>query len=593
MRQRLARAAPLFPGALLGLLWWAYMFAGFKYFERFDWQQHLSFREIQRRILFEYHQFPMWNPWLCGGEPLAGHPHFDFPYPSTFLAGLLGTFYGTLSLVLLSVITFLWGAERLVRHLGVRDSWLVWAITSEGVHIFVIYVWGGALEYLTIAWVPWFWLFFFRSIDATGGAAFRALLLGSGALAMVVIGSAPYIGAGTVVLVLIVAALEAVRRSTLLPLLRVVQMGAITVSLTALKWVPMVSLLERVRRITVVNPDAHILEPSNLAPFVRSLQDIFFTSGPVRVDVDLIRQYGSYVITYQLSPAILLLAVVGMCITWRRGWPIAVASLLLLCVLPADASVLNLWNLLHQLFPFSDLEFPIKFIGLFILQIMMLAAVGAARLESFLGHTGRVRVLALAIALTSVFYIVDRSEAVKGQFNIVNAPLGLTAAPFTQVRGDSDQQYKNVLQNIGTLKCYDSLGSRISTAAAGSDETAEYHGEAYWADGNTPVDSLTTPNEVRLSTEGKTGKIVVNQNYFPGWQAQGSDGREQEVIDDGRLLAVNVTAPAKWVTLRYRPTSVPLGWLLSFGSALVFSLLWAWTKREGNDEKRLLPPHRA
>lgn len=593
MRQRLARTTPFFSGALLGLVWWAYMFAGFKYFEQFDWQQHLSFREIQRKILFEHHQFPMWNPWLCGGEPLGGHPHFDFPYPSTFLTGLLGTFYGTLALVLLSVILFLWGAERLVRHLGVRDPWLVWAITSEGVHIFIIYVWGGALEYLTIAWVPWFWLLFFRSIDAADGPAFRALLLGSGALAMVVIGSAPYIGAGTAVLVLVVAALEAVRRSTLLPLLRVVQMGAITVSLTALKWVPMVSLLARVRRTTVVNPDVHIIEPSNLTPFGRSLQDIFFTGGPVRVDVDLIRQYGSFVITYQLSPAILLLAVVGMSITWRRGWPLGVASLLLLCLLPADASVLNLWNLLHQVFPFSDLEFPIKFIGLFILQIMMLAALGAARLESFLKHTRRVRVFALAIALTSAFYIVDRSDAVKEQFTLVNAPLSLPTAPFAQVGGDSDHQYKNVLQNNGTLKCYDSLGSQIGTAAAGREETAAYHGEAYWADGNTSVNSLTTPNEIRLSTEGRTGTIVVNQNYFPGWQARGSDGREQEVVDDERLLTVKVTTQAKWVTLRYRPTSVALGWIMSFGGVLIFGLLWSWTKRPRNDEKRFLPPRGA
>jgi hypothetical protein len=581
MRPLLARSAAYLPGALLGLAWWAYMFAGFRYFERFDWQQHLSFREIQRRIVVDYHQFPLWNPWLCGGEPLAGHPHFDFPYPSTLLAGLLGTFYGTLSLVLLSVVVFLWGAERLVRHLGVRDSWLAWAIASEGVHIFVIYVWGGALEYLTVAWVPWFWLFFFRSTESSEdpGSALRAVLLGAGALALVAIGSAPYIGAGTVVLLLIVAALEAVRRSALLPLLRVLQIGAVTAGLTALKWVPMASLLGRVRRMTTSNTDAHLVQPANVDPFLRSLRDLFFTGGPVRVDAELLQKLGIYMITYQFSAAMLVLALAGVCVAWRRSWPLAVATGCCLLVLPADASVINVWRLLHGVFPFSDLEFPIKFVGLLVLQLIMLAALGGARLETYLRDTQRVRLLALAIGVTSAFYVVDRSAAVRAQFAQAEEPSQLMNAPFAQVRGDSREQYENVLRNRGTLNCYDSLGSRIDTTAAGSDDAAEYRGEAYWADGDTVVYSVTTPNEIRLSSAGQTGKLIVNQNYFPGWRARGSDGQPLEVIEEGRLLAVNVLAPVQWVTLRFKPTSVLVGWSLSLGSVLVSGLLWRRTKR--------------
>src|SRR5262249_48450014 len=37
-----------------------------------DWQFFQFFDEIARRTIAEYHQFPIWNPYFCGGTTMVG-----------------------------------------------------------------------------------------------------------------------------------------------------------------------------------------------------------------------------------------------------------------------------------------------------------------------------------------------------------------------------------------------------------------------------------------------------------------------------------------------------------------------------------------
>ena len=41
-----------------------------------DWDQYVTFFEIQRRALLDYGQLPWWDPWLLGGIPGVAHPQF-------------------------------------------------------------------------------------------------------------------------------------------------------------------------------------------------------------------------------------------------------------------------------------------------------------------------------------------------------------------------------------------------------------------------------------------------------------------------------------------------------------------------------------
>src|SRR5690348_4136859 len=39
-----------------------------------DWDLHFSWAEAIRSSILRYHQFPLWNPYRCGGAPLLGEP---------------------------------------------------------------------------------------------------------------------------------------------------------------------------------------------------------------------------------------------------------------------------------------------------------------------------------------------------------------------------------------------------------------------------------------------------------------------------------------------------------------------------------------
>lgn len=39
-----------------------------------DWDQHFFYHAVPRATLLEHHQFPLWNPYQCGGNILLANP---------------------------------------------------------------------------------------------------------------------------------------------------------------------------------------------------------------------------------------------------------------------------------------------------------------------------------------------------------------------------------------------------------------------------------------------------------------------------------------------------------------------------------------
>ncbi len=73
-----------------------------------DWDQNLAWTESTRVTLLEYHQFPVWNPYKCGGVVQFGNPQVAVISIQTVFALIFGTlkgiklsifFHGTLGLI--------------------------------------------------------------------------------------------------------------------------------------------------------------------------------------------------------------------------------------------------------------------------------------------------------------------------------------------------------------------------------------------------------------------------------------------------------------------------------------------------------------
>ncbi len=129
-----------------------------------DWDYFAHHYEAMRRSVLEYRQVPWWNPWSCGGLPLATNPQLGLISINFPLVLIFGTYPGLKLAVLLHLIAAAEGA-RWLAGLWFRDE-LARAVVAF-IYVFngsvALYVAAGHLGIELIAFVPWaiglaFWM---------------------------------------------------------------------------------------------------------------------------------------------------------------------------------------------------------------------------------------------------------------------------------------------------------------------------------------------------------------------------------------------------------------------------------------------------
>lgn len=58
-----------------------------------DYDMQIQMTEAARRSIVQYHQIPLWNPWISGGTPLFADPQFGLFTPQTILSFFVGASY--------------------------------------------------------------------------------------------------------------------------------------------------------------------------------------------------------------------------------------------------------------------------------------------------------------------------------------------------------------------------------------------------------------------------------------------------------------------------------------------------------------------
>ncbi len=125
-----------------------------------DWDYFAQSYEAARQSILHYHQFPWWNPWMNGGQPLFANPQFglfSIPMP---LVLIFGTVAGLHYAMFVYFIVGFWGMYLLLRRTGC-SSRLISALLS--------YLWifsgftawhlgGGHLSFVVYLLAPWAFL---------------------------------------------------------------------------------------------------------------------------------------------------------------------------------------------------------------------------------------------------------------------------------------------------------------------------------------------------------------------------------------------------------------------------------------------------
>jgi hypothetical protein len=535
-----------------------------------DWDYHLQLRWVPFYTLTHFHQFPLWNPYKCGGMPMLADPLSGFLTPFVLLDLIFGPVVGVHLQIIADIAAAFGGAYLLASVLGVsRVGAVGCAITFAGSSWFYLHLYPGHLEFFPYVYAPWVVTSLYLSSERNS-LAFAAL--GGLVMALMLTEGSVYAFPQTGLMLAVLAAIAALQRRSVFPLLALVIILLFAFGFAAVKVLPsleFVGLHVRPIRPDEVCPISLLLR----ALFARNQDPTFQPPAePWRF-----WEFGAYVGV--IFGCLALLAVV-----WRprRALPWIILGSVFLALAAGDFGPYSPWVLQHRLPIFASHRVPTRWLILFTLVAGVLGGFGIDTIRAGLKKWG----LAVAILLLALALIDDWSVSTRYIFHIFDTPQAprQMSARFYQTSGNSRKMLVAARANTGSIACYESVGLR--TYAVGSDQPS-YRGEQYLLGPGTVTLTKWTPNQLSFDVlaPGPT-VLIVNQNFDEGWHLISGKG---EVFSRGGLIAVRLPAGGQHLEMIFRPRSFVVGLGITTLTFIVTLVAWLYERRRRPAERRAPP----
>jgi hypothetical protein len=544
----------------------------FNYWGGHDWDMLEGYSAVPRETLLGFHQIPLWNPFVSGGQPLLADPQSSWLSPLFPVVLVFGVITGYKIQIVLWYVIGLSGMYFLGRHLKLNTyacylASFAFILTSfYSLHVSI----GQQYMVFSMSFAPWCFLFYLKSLEDWRYAALSALML-----VFMLFEGGVYTLAYFLAFLALYAIFNSVQRllsgkNAVKPVLALILIVVLFSALGAVKALPMFELSGKYPRLTdVYDPDGSVYRGYTFQLLQYALLGSTQTKFAPEVNSSIWDNHGAYV-----GPIVLLLALAAMVFHFKRLWPfVFIAVLGFLIVYGVGKSEMALWTLIHQLPLYSSLRYPSRFILISLFSIAILAGYAASSIEGKRKWAG----VFLAILVFYNLYLVDTPAF--NEFSILTPRTLEKPSAFNQVEDDYDgvyvysESYKHFLQNQGVVNFYASLAglSGVKSPVKPS-SSPDYRGEFYLLGGSGTVTVRSfTPNKITLSVNVQDSDyLIVNQNYDSGWKTPG-----RVILNNDGLLAVEVS-PAdggRDVVLYYSPTSFKVGLVVSvFSLVAVFCL---------------------
>ncbi len=512
-----------------------------------------SYEEAAARTVTEYGQLPLWTPWSCGGLFAWGNPQTRQASPTLLLSALFGARRAEPMVLMLFLLLGMEGAFRYARlkagnAVGALLVAPLFGLCGFGAQSWSL-GWLYLLGFLLLPWVLWGTALAGRG-RAKGAAAVAlgfALMLGFG-------GTYPVPLAALFVAVeggwALIAGAGPLRRRAL----ALATTAALTLAACVFRLWPIWETLQSGPRVMAGNPG-------------HSLQKVagMLFSFPATGDK------GGHGGLFFVGPGLVLLALPAL-LGRRSRFPVA---LTVLCGWLATGYAAHpapfAW--LRALPIFETLRYPERFLFPCALFLAVTGAIGVGVLQVWLRRprspalTRWAPELLGAVVLLCLFgwgALVAAYARLAGRAPLVALPTRVDQ-PFAQARGNRWAQGHLLALNRGSISCGEGFPVPMSPRLSG----ALSH-EEWLEDGEGTVRrDQWTPNRLELEVHAsRPARLVVNQNWHPGWRS--SVG---EVGSAGGLLSVQLPAGTHQVTLRFLPRSALGGLAVSLLTVLVLGAL--------------------
>lgn len=521
-----------------------------------------EFRDAQVLALHEhaavisvkrFGQLPLWNPWYCGGLSALGEPQARFASPTFLLSLLFGPERAEVLVVFLFTVLGMEGTFRWLR-LRVNDATAALRIApifALSGHFAVAYF-RGWTNFFGFELVPF--VLFGITLTARGrmggiavsAIAFLVLLGFGGTFAAPIVAIAVTIEA-------VRAVLEQAPQRRVRALAMLLALASFMLAVAAVRLLPLAETLSAMPRIMAGTP-GHA--PKKLLAF--AVDTLVVKEGDAE-------EAGSFFV----GAAFLALVALGG--SDRRSFRALAAAIVFMWLAAGYARKPALFALLRELPVFSALRYPERFLWVGILFACEPAAYALQRLPR-LGEGKRWRHWTQLVLTAMVIWTVQaqiRTFVEVGK----NRDLGVLAldAPseFRQARGNRWLAAHYAGVGTGSLSCWETHPVPMSSRLRG-----DLPAEEYVADPETGTAKRVSwsPNEIVVHASMRsTGRLLVNQNWHPGWRS--SVGA---VVSEDGLLAVDLPPGEHDVKLSFRPRSVLAGGavsLVALGGLVLLVLL--------------------
>lgn len=559
-----------------------------KYWGIQDWDHHTAHLAQASEVVVKYHQFPLWNPYHCGGMPALANPQSRILSPALIFSIIFGSIIGVKLEIFFYLIFGLVGLFALARYYSLTPlaaffASLIYMLSG----MFSLSLTVGMVPFLSIGFIPWIFLFFKKAIDQKSGlyvvvtGFFLALLFFNGVHLVILI----------IPLLILQVINEFLGTRKLTALILLVAVLLTFFGLSAVKLLPSLELMSRYPRM-IREYSGYSLKGLALAFLSKnqSLEDIEKWQPGKRGFWEGIT-YGMDENGMYLGIIPLVLFILGLWLNAKKRWQLTVIFLIFLWLSFGERIPISLWQGLKPIFPFNYFRVAQRFRFIFMMPLSIFTGLG---LEALINGTKKLArkfsLLAYIPLLIIIIVIYDlikvNSLPFKEAFPI--PPMETSRRQeFTQtcnldfydkygfisgrtnppLRSAWSSEYPMFLSNQGVVEgCYEAIP--VSQNAVCIDK-GNYKGEIFLENTTGEVKlKYWSPNEMIIKTSVLAkGLLVINQNYDPGWKIKKPTGRRVKSLEG--LLSTDVFPEDEEVVFYYSPLSFIIGSTMSLASLLV------------------------
>jgi hypothetical protein len=542
----------------------------------YDWRLFQTWIETARRSVLWYGQFPLWNPWTCGGQVYLANPQSLTTAPTFVLPLVFGTALG----LKLTLVAYLFcafdGMYRLARQLGLAlGGALLAAILFGSGGWLALHLGEGHNTFAGAALFPYLAFFYKKGVDGERLAWEWSLPLGATAAWIVAQGGTSTPAMATVLLATL-GTVDLVRKRSARPLIVLGLALAVAAAVGAVRVLPALEFaLDHPRPVRETDHNS-IWDILRFAYVWRGVES-------VKGKRYWFHEYG-YRLAFLTPPLILWSLKVK-----RHRW-VWILALVGGGLVAGDAIPYGPWWLLRKLPIFTDLRVPSRYAILLAIALPLLCGAAlddlSARLQARRGERSAHRLAAAVLVVCALDGLAFHAFLFHKVFTVELA-VPPSDTRFYQEMGDWSTMMQVVWRNHGAIGC---------------DEEAPLQRAAELDLGDVPQVRLLDPaagevKAVRWTPNAVEADLVlaqpttamINTNWNEHWRA--SSGRVVRVGPkhprdrDGGRLGVELPAGARTLVVRYRPRSFVLGLTVTGLALPLCAALFVWRRRRARRDQ--------